>query len=262
MSTSSRLTYRKKSTTAYQKLKRDEKEKNYTGYKYWKNISLSLKTARVKGVERKTAEKIIFEYEWLGDMAVTNKYYGIFFESYCAGVICIFTKGYAPKSHMRYGVKNYEVSYFARGACTFWSPIGTASKLLSYALKMEKQRGCKVACAFADTDAGEYGTVYQATNWLCLGKTSSNLQWVKNNRVFDQRTMTSALVSRGISYSRFRQNLLKDNWIEQKANPKYKYVFITADEPERTNIYNRIKNLIIKYPKRPEKKCVGNLTVK
>ena len=89
----SRLTYRKKVTDqAWQYKIRLSKESEWlksNKYKFWEDIDLDLKKAIIKEVERKTAEKIILEYEWLGDMAITNKYYGIFFENYCGGVICI-----------------------------------------------------------------------------------------------------------------------------------------------------------------------------
>jgi hypothetical protein len=174
----SRLTFRNKQTVeAWQYKIRKEKERIWNDtnkYKFWENLDLNLKTAIVKETDRKTAEKIILEYEWLGDMAVTNKYYGIFFGNYCGGVICINTNGVMANNGMMYGIDDKYVSYFARGACPFWTPKGTASKLLSYALKLEQRRGAKVAHAFSDTDAGEYGTVYQATNWICLGKQKSN----------------------------------------------------------------------------------------
>jgi len=222
-------------------------------YRFWEDLDLSLKKAIVKEVDRKTAEKIILEYEWLGDMAVTNKFYGIFFGMFCGGVICINTNGQATFGEKQFGLKKGDVSYFARGACPFWTPIGTASKILSFALKLEKQRGAKLAIAFADNDAGEYGTVYQATNWIYLGKNGSNTsyQLTKNNKILDTRTYCHSAKNNKITTTKYIQLLECQGWKKQYANPKGRYVFILADEPEKTRIYNTIKHLIKPYPKRP-----------
>lgn len=248
----SRLTFRdKQDDTAWQKLIRDREEKNYKGYKFWQDIDLSLKKAVVREVDRPIAEKIILKYEWLGDMAITNVYYGIFFENFCGGVICINKNGVCPRNGREFGLEDKYVSYFARGACAFWTPIGSASKLLSFALKLEKKRGAKMAIAFADTDAGEYGTVYQATNWFCLGRQPiASYQYVKNNKVLDSRSISHKASDLGISIALYEQTLRKNGWIRQSTNRKYRYVYILADEPDYSMIYNRIKGKISDYPKR------------
>lgn len=246
----SRLTFRSKQTVeAWQfKIRKQQEEKwEKSGKaKFWEDIDLSLKNARVREVQRKTAEKIILEYEWLGDMAVTNKYYGIFFGLFCGGVICINTSGQSALGEKQFGLRKGDVSYFARGACPFWTPKGTASKLLSNALRFEKKRGAKLAIAYADHDAGEYGTVYQATNWHFIGYTKKSYQYVKNNKVLDSRTWQE-LYKKDKS---IKKRLLSDGWKKQEASLKGRYVFILADDPLKSIIYSKIKHLIVKYPKR------------
>ena len=254
----SRWTFRSKQTAiAWQKKIRDEKRDNYKGVKFWESIDLSLKNAIVREVNRPTAQKIILEYEWLGDMAITDKFYGIFFEEYCGGVICINTNGVAIHGHTKFEIKQNELSYFARGACPFWTPTGTASKLLSYALKFERQRGAKAAIAFVDTDAGEYGTIYQATNWLCIGRGSKSKQFVKGTRVLDNRTFCGMAARRNMSTPSFARLLVHNGWIEQIANPKYRYAYILAVGDEYKRIYNNIKELLVDYPKRPDQNAAA-----
>lgn len=249
----SRQTYRKKQTiTAWQYKIRLQKEKEYKNKpKFWKNANLNLKKAIIKKVERKTAEKIILDYEWLGDMAITNLYYGIFFDNYVGGVICINTNGVCPNNGKAFNIKDNELSYFARGACAFWTPKGTASKLLSYATKLERERGAKVCIGYADTDAGEYGTVYQASNWLCLGKQKNNsYQYCKNNKIVDSRSVSQYAKRNKVSIKRYEQELKKNGWDKQKTNHKYRYIKILAKNNDYDKIYNKIKGLITKYPKR------------
>jgi hypothetical protein len=251
----SRLTFRNKVTEeAWQYKIRKQKEADWLSsgkYQFWNDIDLSLKKAVVREVERKTAEKIILEYEWLGDMAITNKYYGIFFGSYCGGVICINTNGVCPGNGKQFGIKDSEYSYFARGACPFWTPKGTASKLLTYAAKFEAKRGAKVCIGFADTDAGEYGTVYQASGWLCLGRQLSNsYQYIKNNKILDSRSISQSARRHNMKPSEYETHLKKSGWLCQQTNYKYRYIKIIANEPYKSSIFAKIQHLISEYPKR------------
>jgi hypothetical protein len=248
----SRLTFRdKQPDKAWQRLIREQEEETYTGYKFWEHLDLSLKKAVVKEITRPIAEKIILQYEWLGDMAITNKYYGIFFDNFCGGAICINTNGVCPGNGHEFGLRDKDIAYFARGACAFWTPIGAASKLLSFALKFEKIRGAKMAIAFADTDAGEYGTVYQATNWICLGRQKHiSYQYVKNNKVIDSRSISQKSRQKGVSIKFYETMLEKNGWLRQATNAKYRYMYILANEPEKDAIYERIKSKMTEYPKR------------
>lgn len=248
----SRLTFRSKITSeAWQYKIRQQSKENWLNsgkYRFWEDIDLSLKKAIIKEVERKTAEKIILEYEWLGDMAVTNKYYGIFFGNYCGGVVCINTNGNAAHCGKFYGIDSSKVSYFARGACAFWTPIGAASKLIAYSLKMEKERGALVAVAYSDNDAGEYGTVYQASNWLFTGYTKPKPQYVKNNKVIDSRSWEG-------NYAKdktYKKRLVESGWKLQSGNKKGRYIYILASGEQYEKIYKKVKAIIAPYPKRKQ----------
>ena len=174
MSTVQRLTFREKqSGVAWQKLIRDKAAARYKGKEWWAGADLSLKKAVVRETTRAVAKKIIHEYEWLGTLPNCTRYYGIFFDGWaCGGVACWSQGGGGANvfAHMELGVERAEMSYLVRGACTHWTPKGTASKLISITLREEAKKGSAVAIAYSDTDAGEIGTVYQATNWLCIGR--------------------------------------------------------------------------------------------
>lgn len=259
----SRLTFRSKQTiTAWQYKIRQEQERLWleSGKKrFWEEIDLSLKKSRIKEVDRATASKIILTYEWLGDMAITNKYYGIFWDDYCGGVICINTNGVCPGNAKQFGLLDKDVSYFARGACAFWTPNGSASRLLSYACRLEKERGSLLAIGFVDTDAGEFGTVYQASNWICLGRqTHNSYQYVKGNRVLDSRSVSSNSRRSNVSISKYEKFLEKNGWIRQETNYKYRYINILATGKLKSMIYGKIKRLITEYPKRSDGGVIGS----
>lgn len=128
-------------------------------------VDLELRRAIVRPVSRKLANQIILKYEWLGTMGTAvNRFYGIFFGSYCAGVTTFSVAGFAlPVLCKTFGITNRQLAYLARGACVHWSPPGANSKLISWSCRFESKRGSKLAIAFSDTDAGEIGTVYQVT---------------------------------------------------------------------------------------------------
>jgi hypothetical protein len=56
---------------------------------YWEGVNKTIKNAVVREVSVSTAKSIVEEYEWLGCMPAVVWYcYGIFFENFCAGVVC------------------------------------------------------------------------------------------------------------------------------------------------------------------------------
>ena len=111
----------------------------------------------------------------------------------------------------------------------------------------------RVAIAYADTDAGEIGTVYQASNWTYIGQGESVLQFVApNGHIYDQKLLHDYRKRIGAttttSRAAFRQQLKDAGWIEQRTNPKHRYVFIRSDADGM--IRSKIEPLIQPYPRR------------
>ena len=76
---------------AHQRIVRERKEiedaDNVFG-KWWEDIDVDIKKSVVKPVERKQAQEVIEQYEWLGCMPAMVKYcFGIFFENNLGGVV-------------------------------------------------------------------------------------------------------------------------------------------------------------------------------
>ena len=111
-----------------------------------------------------------------------------------------------------------------------------------------------MAIAYADTAAGEIGTVYQATNWVCIGRGNSTKQMVhpKTGRAYDQKLSWNLAWATDFKISRrqARQKLLKEGFVERDTNPKWRYIYILADGAEGEAIYKRIAHLVTPYPKR------------
>jgi hypothetical protein len=122
-------------------------------------------------------------------------------------------------------------------------------------LRFLEKEGAKVALAYSDTDAGEIGTVYQATNWLCIGRGDATTQFIApNGRIYDQKVVYNLRSKAGklktVGWTQQRDFLLSKGWRTQMSNPKYRYCYILAKGAEYDKIYARIKRKITDYPKR------------
>jgi hypothetical protein len=225
---------------------------------------LSVKRARVRRVSRKLAEQIILKYEWLGTMANTRQHYGIFFGLHCAGVTCmaIGTGTGGVNVHKEFHLTPQEVGLLARGACVHWAPSGANSKLVSWTCRLlARDTKSKIVIAYSDTDAGEIGTIYQACNWVYIGRGSSTEQYIApNGRIYDQKLVYNLRKQHGIldtvSWSEQRQALLDNGWRAQKTNPKHRYVWV-IDKGDKA-LVNRIERMAQPYPKRNARAADGS----
>jgi hypothetical protein len=142
-------------------------------------------TASVREIPHSVAKEFILKYEWLGNTGTTVRAFGLFFGEELAAVECFGHPGSTAIWNIC-GEENADMVYWlARGACAHWAPPRSASSyLINRACEMMgapwKTRDGKdmpakfVFLATADSDAGEIGTVYQASNWIYLGKTTSD----------------------------------------------------------------------------------------
>lgn len=245
----SRSTFRETAThVAWQKQLRDR----YTAEGAPPLPHLDLKRAVVRPVSRNVAAQIILKYEWLGTMATgANRYYGLFFGDHCAGVTSFAPAGFnLPALAKTFAVAGADLAYLGRGACVHWAPTGANSKLVAWSLKYETKRGGKLAVAFADTDAGEIGTIYQASNWWYIGAADQGWpQWVSvTGRTWSYNQFTKWYRDGHLEHQAAIDLLEANGWHRQTSNPKHRYVFI-LDRTD-TALVARIAAMRRPYPKR------------
>ena len=114
-----------------------------------------------------------------------------------------------------------------------------------------KDTKAKIVIAYSDTDAGEIGTVYQACNWVCIGKGSSTKQWVSpGGRIYDQKHPSNIKQRKGGTRAYWVQQLKREGWKEQPSNPKHKYVFV-IDKSDKA-LTRLVESKRQPYPKRPK----------
>jgi hypothetical protein len=216
-------------------------------------INIDLKTTVVKEISYKTAEKIILEYEWLKCMpSIVLFCYGIYFNGYLGGTV-VYSQEYAENLGKwdTYGYTD-KIILLSRGACLYWTPKGTASKLIMKSIKLLPTQ-YRVITATVDSLAGEIGTIYQACGFYYVGVMRqrkglplSRLGVKIGGKLYGSRSI------RALIGNQKRDNILSHfphaEFIEQQS--KARYFYFRGDKREREQLLTPIKHLILPYPKR------------
>src|SRR5205823_2134615 len=114
-------------------------------------------------------------------MGTTDYQFGLYFGEHLAGVVC-FGRTAGTKTAASVCGEEYAhlVKVLNRGACVHWAHPNSASFMISHACRLMTEKGYHIFVAYSDAEAGEVGTVYQASNWLYAGTTkqgSSGFVW-------------------------------------------------------------------------------------
>jgi hypothetical protein len=251
---------------AHQRLIREqqqiEESHNLFG-KYWEKCNVDIKSAVFKEISSSVARNIIEKYEWLGTMGTTQYHYGIFFDNICAGVVCFgyFQSMFNENNIERGGGYSHYVGKYwdkgiqlTRGACVHWAHPHSGSKLIAFGLKEMDKMGYKFVLAFSDPEAGEVGTLYQATNWLFIGdsgRTHYDL-YHKNGKMFmNSRDFNKKFGKGGYKNKmEFVNNHPKYELILKPIYAKGRYIYLLGTKNEKKEMLDILKNKILPYPKR------------
>ena len=229
---------------AHQRIIREQKSKeNPLGLFPDKPDVIDLKKATVRQIDYHTAEKIILEYEWLGTMPTyCTHYFGIYFNGICGGVV-VFGIG-IPKNVLEdiCGKEHLpDVRVLTRGACVYWTPVGSATKLIGNSLKLLKKDGYKIVVAYSDVRAGEIGTIYQACNFLYNGSSFGGSEVLVNGK---WRTRMPRIIK--------EKKLDTKNLPTRKRSLKHRYIYLMGTKKEIKELKRKLRYKILPYPKRPD----------
>ena len=245
---------------AHQRIVREKKEiedaHNVFG-KWWEDIDTDIKKAVVKPIERKQAQEVIEQYEWLGCMPAMVKYcFGIYFENNLGGVV-VYSHEYSENlGHWDKYDYTGKMILLSRGACVHWAHPHSASKLITSSMKMLPEK-YKVVTATVDELAGEIGTIYQACNFYYIGSMRENNPNVKspkssrfgvliNGKLYGARSIRQKIGSQ-------RKADILAKWPNAKFVPqkaKKRYFYFLGNKKERKYHKKQIEQFIKPYPKR------------
>jgi len=224
-------------------------------------IDTSVENSHIREVSYKEASSIILDYEWLGTMpSQLYKAIGLFFGDTLSAVECFS----ATRPGGTYSVEGKPAVCLARGACAHWCPPWVSSRLISSSLKLLDPEKFWFCVAFSDTDAGEIGTVYQASNWTCLGPVSrGNKYWVDpNGKRYDHERPRSVARSRDPDFKvkkrlnpkyvlEVKQEMIDSGWKHIEGGVRYRYAApIYSSKKQRKERQNILDDVRRDYPKR------------
>jgi len=230
------------------------------GNSLWEHSDRSIDKAEIREVSFDAAKVIIHDYEWLGNMGTTEYAFGIFWNNIMAGAVCFGrTAGTSVYSSVCGEQYKLHAITLCRGACVHWAHEHSASKLIATACRMMLGHGYNIFIAYSDPQAGEVGTVYQASNWIYCGMTSATEKFkTPNGKVKDARLVSAYTRDRRggtLKYKRTRSEQ-KRRMIEQgcvffKGTPKHRYVLILGETKKiKREIMKALKWPVQPYPKR------------
>ena len=165
------------------------------------------------------------------------------------------------KKKTKYYIENRDKAIcLERGACVWWAHPHSASKLISFATNdMSKNTKYRIFFAYSDEDAGEIGTVYQACNWLYLGRMASGGS--QNKLITPEGKMKDSrhIMEYAKKYKKdvrdrteARVILHQNGWASKKTKPKSKYVIVKGNKTEVRYIMSKLCVNTYPYPKRNE----------
>ena len=223
---------------------------------YWKDINTDIKNSVIKPITNKEAKEIILKYEWLCTMGTSSRFcYGIFFDNHLAGVACygelgaIAFRGYIQTVGDDYYNKGIILN---RGACVHWAHAHSGSKFIAASLKEIKKKNYKFVVAYADSEAGEIGTLYQATNWYYIGVTKDvhhDIYYKSGKMFLGDRNFYMKYGTR--SKRKMEEFVGSRQDLELKSRKgKGRYIKLLGNKKENKEMMKTLQKRIKPYPKR------------
>jgi hypothetical protein len=206
--------------------------------------------AIISRIEFAEAREFIVQYEWLGNVGSAKYCYGLWLGCRLAAVVCYSTPSAANAFRSLLGPKTAKGMFqLCRGASSWWAPSWAPSKLIASSLRhMASTRGAVGVVAYADPEAGEVGTVYQASNAYYLGLTQSRGpgKYIIGGITYHARAVQKRfgcaahqyLVEIDPAYRRIQRT------------KKHRYLFLLARGRARREMLEKVQAMVKPYPKR------------
>jgi hypothetical protein len=224
-------------------------------------LAADFNNAIVREISYDEAQNLILANEWLGNMGTTEFSFGLYFGDHLAGVACFGrTAGTKVAESVCGGEHAHRVATLCRGACVHWAHPHSASFLINAACReMASGKHYNLFIGYSDFQAGEIGTVYQASNWLYCGTTNPTEKFrTPSGEVKDARLVSAYSRDRTggtLKYKRTRaeqKQLLMEEGCEffKDGGRKHRYVGIYGDRRIKRILRRALRWEVLKYPKR------------
>jgi hypothetical protein len=151
----------------------------------------------------------------------------------------LFARGANNAIGDAYGLKIIEICELVRVALTIH--VTPVSRIGAIAIKMlvKQSPGLRLIVSYADDREGHHGGIYQAMNWVYIGKGASTKEWYHEGRWKHNREMTSGAFGGGRKVAEYQQHPMRI------VPGKHKYLY-----PLDAAMRAQIAPLAKPYPKR------------
>ena len=109
----------------------------------------------------------------------------------------------------------------------------------------------KLIVSFADAKQDHYGGIYQATNWIYVGKTEPQPSWIINNQKVHNKTANNRrevrLRPKGMTLEQALHSFVDPNAKKIMDVGKFKYLYPLCNDAK-----NAVSKLALPYPKADE----------
>ncbi len=243
----------------YQKIIREQEEAK-EGLKWWEDLDLSPQNAEVRIIDKDTAKDLILTHEWLGTCPPGAFFYvGLYICGKLAGAE-VFTE---TKAGSHYSLWNEKATCLARGCCVFWAPKWASSFLISRALKLLAEHygnEPRYVLAYSDHEAGEIGTVYQATNWIYIREKLKREWRNPEGKRHDHNRHRDVAKQRDPEYKikkrcnpeiveQVKQEMLAEGWKQSKTWRGTYVTVIGKNGKEKKRLLKKLQEAALPYPK-------------
>jgi hypothetical protein len=216
-----------------------------------RTLPFTVADCRVLPIGRQAANRVILRYEWLGHMkGIVSAHYGLISPSGEVLGVAVFGQTANPRSGDVCGSDWRDRTIcLRRGACVHYAPEHAASYLIARATaRAHQDHGWSIFHAYADEDAGEIGTVYQACNWLYVGTHPSRPRFKPPGHA--QKAIDERILRR--DHKLTRAEAREKGWREIESKPKHRYVHFEGNRTLRRQLRFALdQNMTVQpYPKR------------
>lgn len=234
----------KQTQTCFQRILREQRAKEEK-----RPVIHNLDGCRIQEVSSEQARFIIKKYEWLGTMGRPQFCVGLLSRNgELLGVACFGLPGSRESRNICGEEYAKEAICLERGACVPHAPPNAASFLISQACRVAVRKGFRVVYAYADEDAGEIGTVYQACNWIYIGQGVGRSPGRKREYYRHPKT-GETIASRTLRHRGWTKNgIISMGWEVILQAAKHKYVWFGGRR--KHELLSRMRYPQLPYPKR------------
>lgn len=196
----------------------------------------------VRTINHETAKRVIEDNHYLKRLGSTSVAYGMFLENVLAGVLTLGTipagnaAGICGKEHAG------RVRELTRLYLYDWAGPNAESCFMGRVFRAvapyAESQGGLILLSYADTAAGHVGTIYQASNWIYTGASTSTQVMVDGSLVHMRVASDSR---KGLSIA----------GLERVAtSPKHRYVRFLGNRKQKRDLRKALAWPVLPYPKK------------